>query len=362
MSNIPEILINSAGHPVNTYEQWTSRRDEIAHTLACEVFGFSPDPSRYSVAFAVEDERTWLDGLATYRKIRISVAAELGVYSFPMVLSTPVGATAPCPVFLHITNRFPSSQTPYEPVDDFCDVRGLISNSFASAMFYTADVSPDADGQLGKGICGVFERTDSPSEWNTIAAWAFGASRCMDYLAQSGLVDASRVALIGHSRAGKTALWAGCRDPRFAMIIANESGCTGAALERGKIGETTEKINGYFPYWFCEKYKSYNGKPDEMPFDFHWLVASSAPRPVCISSAAEDLWADPSAEYRSCYLASKVYDMLGLRGGIDNPALPEAGTHLMEGYISYHIRAGEHDLNSIDWDCFVKAAKTYFEM
>src|SRR5690606_30080511 len=188
-----------------------------------------------------------------------------------------------------------------------------------------------------------------------LAAWGWGASRCMDYFETDGDVEAKQVAVLGHSRGGKAALWTGAEDERFALVISNNSGCGGAALSRRRFGETVERINANFPHWFCDAFKSYDDREDDLPFDQHMLVALIAPRAVCIASADEDLWADPRGEFLSLAHASPVYSLWDHQA-VAADAMPALDHPLVAGPRAYHIRSGGHNLTPQDWGWYMDFA------
>ncbi|MCI8442795.1 MAG: hypothetical protein HFG27_09725 [Provencibacterium sp.] len=350
-SSLPPVLLKETSS-----ETWeNSRRPELLALLRDEVYGAAPLRG-FSTRFSLSEETK--DAMHTKidcRAYTVTVSAPLGEYRFPFYLYLPQQRKGPLPVLLLINNRERGLIDPKSSrTDGFFPVAELTARGFAAAALLTKDVDTDQDDGFQNGIVRIFESDLShraPNAWGTIAAWAFGASRVMDCLSQLPELDPARISAVGHSRGGKTALWCAANDRRFYSAYSSCSGCTGAAITRGKQGERVADINRAFPYWFCQNYKNWNGREEEMPFDQQMLLALIAPRPLYVGSATEDLWADPQAEFLSACLAGEAYRLYGEKGLAGEFPAPETPLH--GGRIGYHLRTGEHNLTAYDWQRYI---------
>jgi len=378
---LPELLLKTDGRPVQTADAWTNqRRPEILALFQQHVYGKTP-ATWGPVAFATKDVKTdALNGKATRKIIHISLPDYPAWQGMDLMLYLPNGPAKPAPCFvgasfmpnhavtseldLPLSSRSGSQdeQTPRGAESTRWPLDMIISHGFALATYHYGDIEPDSTDGWKHGVRATLSN-DGPhttwknGDWGAIGAWAWGLSRIADYLHTDLRINAHQLAVIGHSRLGKTALWAGAQDPRFALVISNNSGEGGAALMRRNFGETTATITQAFPHWFTPTYSSYANNESACPVDQHMLIALAAPRPIYIASAAEDLWADPKGEFLSGLHAQRVYALFGKQGyGVtEQPPLdtPVGDT------IAYHIRTGKHDLTRYDWELYLKFARRH---
>jgi pimeloyl-ACP methyl ester carboxylesterase len=355
---LPDVLANASGEKITSGKEWTKiRRFELLRMFRENVYGRVPD-ALYTKAFkVVNTDENAMAGAATLKQVDITIAAGNESLVIHLTLFVPNSSEKPVPVFLLIDNRGPENTDPSRQTkSEFWPAEEVIARGYGIAVFSNADVDPDNYDEFKNGIHGMLDRGRREDDsWGTIAAWAWGASRCMDYFETDRDINRKKVAVVGHSRGGKTALWAGADDQRFSMVIANESGCGGAALARRRLGETIARINTAFPHWFCLNYKKYAGKEDEMPFDMHMLLALIAPRALYIDCASDDLWGDPRGCYQSLYNAIPVFRLLNAGNEIPE-AMPPLNKQVISGKVGFHIRDGAHDMLLKDWNYFMDFA------
>lgn len=356
-------LVLGAEKPIRSAAGWRTRgRPETIELLRKWVYGRSPGRPD-SVTF--ERRTSALPDQALLHDLTIAIRHHGKVFRFPAAVVTP-GGPRRRPVLLLINNRALASADPTRSVrDGFWPVEEIVRRGYAAAVFRTGDVDPDDrdPAARARGVRGVWPAGGGTGadSWGTLAAWAWGASRVLDCLEQIPGIDAGRVAVVGHSRGGKTALWAGAEDERFGLVVSNNSGCGGAALSKRIFGETVAAINRGFPHWFCANFKQFDRREDALPVDQHQLLACIAPRGLYVASADTDLWADPLGEFPSLRAALPVYRLFGFGRGFSNemPPLdaPTSDRHgSRPGPVGYHVRSGGHNLTPYDWARFMDHA------
>jgi hypothetical protein len=371
---LPDPLMMPDGKRVATREQWMKiQRPYLYHLFEKNVYGRYPAQKIDAHYKILEQSADALGGMAVRKQIRIFLKpGDTSVY-MDVLMYTPAHANGPSPVFLGLNFDGNATTQPDEKIilsqkGNDGSVRGskasrwpvknILENGFGVVTACYNDIEPDNKDGWKTGFRTTLqnELKIKPQEWGAIGAWAWGLSRIMDYLETDKDVDAKKVAVLGHSRLGKTALWAGASDTRFSIVISNESGEGGAALARRWFGETVKLINTRFPHWFVSFYKKYNEDVFDLPVDQHELLALIAPRPLYVASAAGDLWSDPKGEFLSAWHASEVYSLFGEKGlGTDEMPGPD---HPVGNTIHYHVRTGKHKITLYDWQQYINFAKT----
>ena len=359
--SLPDPLLTTGGHKVANADDWRKiRRPELLELFRKHVYGRVPATAFRQSFRIVREDPAAMGGAATLRQVEIQIASGEKSLVIKLNLFVPNKRSGPAPAFLLICNRGAENIDPTrEKKSGFWPAEEGVARGYAMAAFNNADVDPDKDDGFKDGIHGILDgATRPPDAWGTIAAWAWGASRCMDYLVTDKDIAKHKVAVIGHSRGGKTALWASAEDERFAMACSNDSGCVGAALSRRqkKDKETVAVINKSFPHWFNANFKTYNNRVEELPIDQHMLIALIAPRAVCVGSASQDLWADPRGEFESAVRAGPVYRLFGKSGLGDSTEMPALDTARDGDGLHYHIREGRHNLTPADWGLYMDFA------
>jgi len=338
---LPPILTENT-----TAENWPRRRKELLEILAREEYGFSPEsPSTVEAVTTRVEETAWA-GKAKHMETALKFPTPKGEFSFPVDLVLPY-RDEKLPLVIYISFE-------KYPMGKYCPIEEIVDSGYALATFCYDNVTDDKDDGFTSGLAAMYDRKNDGVDWGKISMWAWAASRVMDYLQTLDQIDKNRIFCVGHSRLGKTALWCGAQDERFAGAVSNDSGCSGAAITRDKEGERVKAITTHFPHWFCENYQKYRDNEQEMPFDQHQLLALMAPRLVYVASASEDIWADPQSEFLACMAASDAYKLLGKKGLVHNNRYMEPGEFLHEGDIGCHLRPGTHFLSRYDWQMFMR--------
>jgi len=239
----------------------------------------------------------------------------------------------------------------------------ILKSGYGLASAYYGDFDPDYDDGFKNGIHGLVSGRNlkrKPNEWAALSAWAWGLSQIQTFIESDADLKNSKVIVLGHSRLGKAALWAGATDKRFDMVISNNSGCGGATQFKRKAGEDIATINKKFSHWFCQNFRKFNNREDSLLIDQQMLISLVAPRPVYIASAEQDQNADPIGEYTSICLAQKVYQLYNPE--ISFPCvIPKINKAFLAKPIGYHVRQGKHDILEQDWQCFINAADAFLE-
>ncbi|MGI8584631.1 MAG: hypothetical protein ACR2KX_20775 [Chitinophagaceae bacterium] len=381
---LPDVLKMKNGREVSNSPEWNKiQRPYIYHLYEENQFGKYP-VNKISIRYSLlEKDEHALAGIATRKQVRIYLHPnDISVY-VDVLIYFPNNIKKPVPVFVGynfsgnneiqndpgimltqtwvptkskgaVNNKATDSSRGAEASQ--WQVKEILSHGYAIATAYYGDLEPDNPGGWETGVRTTLKDIlkIQPKEWSAMGAWAYGLSRILDYLQKDKDINPNKVALIGHSRLGKAALWAAASDKRFALVVSNESGEGGATLSKRWYGETVKIINEKFPHWFAAKYKTYGDSSNAMPMDGHMLLSLIAPRPLYVASAEGDTWSDPKGEFLSAKEAGHVYALFGKKG-IDVDSMPALNKPVGNS-IRYHIRAGKHDVTLYDWQQYLQFA------
>lgn len=384
---LPDVLTSVQGKKITTINEWKSRRNELMEIFSSQMYGRSPSrPS--AMTFKTFDAGTSaLNGKAIRRQVTVLFNGKEDGPQMDILIYLPNKPNQKVPVFVELNfqgnqsvNADPGIQLSKSWMSSrnkgtlnnhatdssrgmaskLLPVEKIIDRGYGIATIYCGDIDPDFDDGFKNDIHALYPVLQGRGDnFSTVAAWAWGLSRALDYFETDKGIDSKRVAVFGFSRLGKAALWAGATDERFAMVISNESGAGGAKLFHRNMGEKVRRLNTNFPHWFCTNFRSYNDKDSILPFDQHMVIALVAPRPIYVASAIEDTNSDPEGEFRGAKAAEPVYLLLKKQGlpAVTWPALNQP----VSGQIAYHVRAGKHDVTDYDWEQYLSFADKHLK-
>ena len=363
---LPDPLVMADGTRVTDAAAWAKRRrPEIVRLYESEIYGHVPAKAPKVTWRVGQTEAGAKEGTAVKKRIIGTPAGSpVDAPEINVTLYTPASAKEPVPVILLLyfgggtappAANAPSGEPPV--------AAEILARGWGYATVGYQDIQPDRINTFNQGVIGLSlgagQSQPAPDEWGAIGAWAWGASRVIDYLVADKAVDGKRIALFGHSRLGKTALWASALDERIAAVYASCSGEMGAALARRDWGETVDDMGQNFPYWFAGRFQKWVGRWNDMPVDAHMLIALSAPRPVFVTGGTADQWADPVGEFQAEVAAGPVYRLLGKKD-LGTTTLPPLDSPLTAGDLGWHYHTGGHAATPEDWKAFLVFLGKYF--
>jgi hypothetical protein len=364
---LPDPLVLANGKPVKNADAWRrERRPEIIRAYETEIFGRVPARAPKVTWSVTGSEPAAREGAVSIKRVTGTTGEGANAPRIPLTLYTPANAKGRVPVILLVNFGGGGSAAPAgAPSGEPPVAAEILARGWGYATIFYQDIQPDRRTSLDEGII-AFSRapgqTHGPEDWGAISAWAWGVSRTIDYLETDPLVDAKQIAVFGHSRIGKTALWASANDPRIAAIFVSCAGEMGSALSRRDFGETVDDMTQNFPWWFSGTFQKWAGRWNEMPVDAHMLIALSAPRPVFLTGGTRDQWADPVGMYLAAVAAGPVYRLLGKKDlGTSQPQPPALDVPLTRGDLGWHYHTGAHAATPEDWKAFLVFLDKYFK-
>jgi hypothetical protein len=367
---LPDPLVLANGKPVRDRQTWiTQRRPEILQMYETEIYGRIPAKTPAVTWKVTETDEHARDGAAVMKKIAGTIGSAADAPVIKLTLYTPATAKKPVPVILLINfgggTPPPAAQGrggagfPSDPPV----AAEIIARGWGYAHVGYNDIQPDRINSFNQGVIGASlaagRERPAADEWGTISAWSWGVSRIIDYLEADNAVNAKQIALFGHSRLGKTTLWATAKDERIAAAFSSCSGEMGAALARRDWGETVDDMAQNFPWQFGGNFQKWSGHWNEMPVDAHMLIALAAPRPVFITGGTADQWADPVGMFKAAVAAGPVYRLLGKKD-LGVTELPPLDTPVTAGDLGWHYHTGGHTATPADWKAFLDFLGKYF--
>ncbi len=382
---LPDPFLMLDGTRIETPEQWYEmRRPELKQLFQHYVYGYLPPPTPIQ-ATVIQEDSDLFGGKATLKQVEIRFPAlPDDAPRINLALFVPnAGGPAPCILALNKCGNYTVTDYPGVQIHpeawlhsncppaeelrgwkkDFWAIEQKIDRGYAFATYHESEIDPDQN-DFTDGIHPYFTDLPGPdaASWGTISAWAWGLQRCLDYLIEDPDVDGEKVIVTGHSRRGKTALWAAAYDDRFAIAMPHQSGTGGMALSRNNEQETVERINEHFPHWFNDLFTAFNGHEQDLPVDQHLLVALVAPRPVLDTAGLQDTWANYESALRTLKAADPVYKFLGKPGLVGDGMVvedePIAGDDF--GTLLQYRRDTKHTWTAEYWEKMMDFADLHF--
>ena len=393
---LPDPLVLLNGQPVRDADTWYRlRRPEILNLYATEIYGRVP-ANAPAVTWQVVSSAPAFNGTVTLQQIDGRIGDQPGGPVMHLSLYLPAHAPGPVPVIFNLifgpfptrpaaanstastTPATPSSQLetpnsklgtapapvpprPRGPAPNPVPIAEMLGRGYGYASLVYTDIQPDARASTQPGVIALTQApgtTPAPDAWGGISAWAWGASRVLDYLATNPAVDATRVALVGHSRLGKTVLWAGAQDPRWALVYSSCAGEMGSSLARRDYGETVDDMAAGFPWQFAGNFQKYAGHWNDLPVDTNLIIALNAPHPLFITGGTQDQWADPHGEFLGEVAAGPVYRLVG-KQDLGTTTWPAPDVPVTTGDLAYYYHTGPHAITTADWKVFLPFADRY---